>query len=221
MYAFIQTGHTRTCHAQNSRCICEKNQYLFTGTLALLVGIIQAFFGFQMSMTLFSDALHAFPDAFADFFGAYTVSKIEDTPEKETYLRKRASKVVALLLVGGAVWIGIEAASRYFQGGHTVATKYSFFVALAAMCIHFLRWRVLTNAQIAYPTDTRSDLIVHAWSDIVHSASVTIVFVLFRVVEDIGIGSHWIVDVDLLLSELLSLYMLKLSHDIWIGEHHH
>ncbi|GMQ95178.1 MAG: hypothetical protein BMS9Abin13_290 [Patescibacteria group bacterium] len=227
----ILTGHVRSCPIPASPCNCESSQYMLTGILAIFTGLTQAGIGYNASMAVLSDSLHAIADGLADFWGVVIARRVRRNPAKETLLRKRGSRVIAALLFLGAIWILWETGERWLLGSHFVSPLAVAGVGMLAGIINGLRWRILHCAQSSAPNETRAALIAHAKSDTFHSAVVSIVGFMFLAAEfasvesvDITVwGYHAVVtpqDIDLFLSSILALYMIYLSRKIWKGEEH-
>jgi len=223
MLAFILRGHVSSCPVPNNPCVCEKKQYAFTGILALIAGSFQAFMGNRYSLALLSDSLHALTDAAADLFGIQVASRVKAHNHRADEIRKRGDRVIALLLVAGALWILYEALSRWIVGGHYVSPPIITIVGFAGGTIDALRWFTLRNAQILSPNSTRAGIIAHAKSDFWHSV---IVFAVGGAMWSAGHiaerANGFIIGIDLALSSILALYMMFfLAIPIWKGEHFH
>lgn len=222
MLTLFQTGHRSRCPAlsHSGKCNCERSQYIFTGTLALVVALIQAFFGYDHSAALLTDSLHAFADSLADFLGAYIVWRIILRPHKEEEYRSRGEKIIATLLFLGAAWIAFETMSRVVTG-HMVTPSIAMTIGFASAVIDGFRWQYLQRAQNVSWTRTRGNLILHAKTDCYHGIIVGGIGFAAWIAELFSSSSPEVVSIilfaDLALSFRLVEYMIKLSINIWKG----
>jgi Co/Zn/Cd efflux system component len=221
MLSLIRTGHTSSCPAlSHERCTCERTQYIVTGILALTVGLTQAFFGYNHSVALLSDSLHALADALADFVGVFIVWRIYLHPLREDEYRKRGDKIIATLLALGALWVLYETAIRAL-GAHQVTPHIAMLVGYASAVVDYLRYSYLRNAQVLWFTRTRESLMQHAHADYLHGLVVGSVGMMAWLVELLfsnnPLAFASIRALDIGLSLLLVLYMLRLSHRMWEG----
>lgn len=221
--SFLTNGHAASCGVPNGPCTCP-TLYLWTGALAIFAGSLQILFGYWSSLALLSDGLHAGADGAADLLVAVIAVWILQKPHLGEMLEKIGRKIIALALVGSALWVIAEAIERGFAGTHTVVPWVLAAGGAGGALIDALRLSLLRKAQDAAPDGLRSGLISHARMDFYRSiiaAGIGVALVTgeiaFMSPEFKGAVAH----LDLALSAGLSLYMFYLAKGIWRGEHVH
>ncbi|MDD5152591.1 MAG: cation transporter [Candidatus Pacebacteria bacterium] len=138
-----------------------------------MAGTVQLFVGWFYSMSLLSDALHSLSDGVADIVAAFfTLRK-----DKEE-MRNTAKKIIALLLVGGAIWIAIETYQKLVGADYQVSLWAVLFFGMLGFSVDLIRMLVLTNARTHNDTTTVRGLYEHVNADMWHSAIVSITALL-------------------------------------------
>jgi Co/Zn/Cd efflux system component len=225
MLALVIHGHVRSCPAlkKSGGCICENRQYLFTGTLAFIAGIMQAMVGYRHSMAVLSDSLHALADGMSDFWAARIALKVHKNHGEEYPIRENGDKIIAVIMVLGACWILYEVFERWTGDGYAVSAGAIFFVGIATTILHNIRIFSLKKAQRISPNRTRKSILLHAYSDRIHTVIVAIVGGVLYWAEILASqGLNTLVrPADLILSAGLAGYMIYLSYQIWTGKHDH
>lgn len=238
MFALIQKltrEHGPSCPAPEEICRCtpedrnkqEENQYWATSALAIVAGIIGAMVGYNFSMAALSDSLHAFADGFADMWGVRVMRKIGKDPTQERILRRKGTRVIALLLVIAALFVFHEAWDRFDGNGYIVSPAWILFVGIATSAIDFTRVWILSLAQSHKPNEMRGALIEHAVMDLRRSELLVGMGLLMLAGELAAkLMSLLFMDeilraIDLSISVVLAVYMLKIAHMLWTGTHSH
>lgn len=223
MFQFLISGSLRDCSAPASHCTCEAKLYATTGTLALIAGLIQWVVGYHYSMAALSDALHALADAAADFLGMFIAQKVRADRSKTNELRTIGNKLIASLLVFGALVIGFEAADRWSGDSYVVWLPAVALVGLFGLAIDLIRFRMLSKAREHSNNSNLEGLIEHARSDAWHSGIISVVALLAMLGSLIGIESGLYAFMVRLTDYLASLglagYMMCiLAPRIWKGK---
>ena len=226
MKNIIITGHRSACPAPSAPCTCEAALYTLVGILGLVAGLTQWAVGYVASMAVLSDSLHAFSDTAADFWGAAIVvgvRSMKDYPVAEKRLDKLGNRVIALVLVFGAVLVGRQAIMRWSAGNYPVLPIAIIVVGIFGIVIDFLRWQTLSRARVRNRTSKRLPaLIAHAQSDAMHSVMVagigvlTLAGVLLPIAKETYLGGIKLID--FIASLGLTVYMFYFAKKIWKGE---
>ncbi len=227
--------HAPSCRAPEEGCCCtpqernkqEERPYWITSFLAIIAGIIGAVVGYNFSMAALSDSLHAFSDGFADMWGVRVVRKIGKNPAREQELRRKGTRVIACMLAVAALLVLHEAWDRFNGGGYTVSPAWILCVGLATTLIDLTRVEILSLAQANKPNEMRGGLILHALLDLRRSETLVAMGTLMYVVQIVAtLLSATHIDsslrgIDLFISVVLSIYMLKIAQIMWQGKHSH
>lgn len=222
MIEFLKNGQLSDCPAPQGVCNCESSLYKTTGVLALTAGLAQWAVGYHYSMAVLSDALHAMADASADFVGMFIAKKVVNNPPKAKELRSIGNKIIALLLVLGALTIGIEAYGRWQGGDYVVWLPAVVLVGLFGLVIDLARFRMLSKARGHISNSNLSGLMEHARSDAWHSGIISAIALLailgsFLSIEN-GLYAFFVRLVDYLASLGLAGYMACiLTPRVWKG----
>lgn len=234
----VQKGRLPDCPAPEARCSCETSLYATVGVLAFLGGTIQFAFGYYRSMAVLSDSLHALADAGADFWGMYIARAVHLRRSDEHTLRAFGNKVIALLLMIGALLVGYEAIGRWREGTYLVSPPVILVAGACGLVIDLIRWRTLDKVLDHSCNENLLALIEHARSDALHSALIMIVGMIATMGAvlpfDESAYHRGVRVVDFAASIALVGYMMYLSGKIWRGrlcsdrrahgddrEHHH
>jgi len=222
MFTLLTHGHVSTCPALYSGKIeiCEKNcegkRYVVTGILSLIAALAEGGFGFFKSLSLFSDGVHASADGAGDFVGAWAAKKARRCPHEEATARKRGNKAIAVLLGISAVWVIFESFERML-GAYEVDPLFMITLPFVALCIHFLRFRILHGSP--FKNETLSGILMHVKGDILITLLVIVVGIISLGASVIHVNPKWF---DLPFSVLLSLYLgVYLAPKIWSAKAHH
>lgn len=226
MRNILKTGHRSGCPAPSTPCTCEAVLYLLVGILGFAAGLTQWAVGYFASMAVLSDSLHAFSDTAADFWGAaivVMVRNMKDYPVAEKRLDKLGNRVIALVLVFGAVLVGRQAIMRWSAGDYPVLPIAIIAVGIFGTIIDFLRWQTLSRARERNRTSKRlTALIAHAQSDAIHSVLVagigviTLAGVLLPIAKETYLSAIKLID--FIASLGLTGYMFYFARKIWRGE---
>lgn len=222
MIQFLVSGSLRDCPAPDMPCTCESKLYATTGTMALIAGLTQWFVGYHYSMAALSDALHALADASADFMGMFIAQKVRGNRTKTAELRAFGNKIIASLLVLGALIIGFEAYDRWHGDSYIVWLPAVVLVGLFGLIIDLIRLRMLSKAQGHSNNSNLEGLVQHARSDAWHSGIISAVAMLAIMGSllniDGGLYAFLVHLADYLASLGLSGYMMFiLAPRIWKG----
>lgn len=223
MFQFFAYGSLRGCPAPASHCTCESKLYATTGTLALIAGLTQWVVGYHYSMAALSDALHALADAAADFLAMFIARKVNADRSKTNELRTIGNKLIASLLVLGALIIGFEANDRWSGSGYIVWLPAVVLVGLFGLVIDLIRFRMLSKAREHSNNSNLEGLIEHARSDAWHSGIISTV-ALFAILGSFlgiesGLYAFLVRSGDYLASLGLAGYMMCiLAPRIWKGK---
>ncbi len=227
--------HASSCRAPEENCNCtpkernkqEERPYWITSFLAVIAGVIGATVGYNVSLAVLADSLHAFSDGFADMWGIHVVRKIGKNPEREEELRRKGTRVIACMLLVAALLVLHEAWDRFENSGYTVSPIWILCVGLATSMIDFARVWILSLAQSHKPNEMRGALILHALLDLRRSETLVVIGILIYLGQVIAIwmsAAH--IDsslrgIDLFISVLLAGYMIIIAIMMWLGKHSH
>lgn len=224
MFELFSTGKLNSCLSPMGPCTCRRKLLASTGTMALFAGLTQWVVGYNFSMAALSESLHAFADSSADFFGIAIEKKIHDSPQhEEEDVREGADKVIASLLVLGAILIGIEAYDRWSSGNYPVWLLAVVLVGLFGISIDLLRIRMFSKAREHSDNSNLQGLIGHARSDAQHKGIVTTIAILAMCGVFLGIESglyNFFVRLSDYLASLglAGFMMFILAPRIWRGQ---
>lgn len=228
-WSFLTTGHLASCpasHAAGNTCIsgCESSLYRLIGILALFAGIAEGVLGHIASAFAFSEGAHSITDSAADFYGSRTATEVEKNKAEEAAIRKKASYVIAILLLAATLPILWEMWHRW-HGGESPVPKIMIYAGIIAAGINGLRWGWLFLAQRQVPTSTRQGLIEHAKTDTWHG-----VYVLTAGITFFVFAEKWSrpvqLSVDLALAGVMCSYIVWrawsiVRHHDTHAHHHH
>lgn len=223
MFQFLANGSLRDCPAPKGACTCESKLYATTGNLALIAGFAQWIVGYRYSMAALSDALHALADAAADFLGMFIAQKVFLNQSKTKELRAIGNKLIAGLLVVGALIIGFEAYDRWRGDSYLVWLPAVVLVGLFGLAIDLIRFRMLSKARKHSNNGNLMGLIEHARSDAWHSGIIATIALLGIAGAGLGIESglytFMVHLADYIASLGLAGYMMFiLAPRIWKGQ---
>jgi len=180
--------------------------------------------------------MHSLSDGLADFVAAFFVLR----KDKEE-LRATSKKIIALLLVAGAIWIAIEAYHKLIGADYQVSLWAVFLFGMLGCLVDLTRRSILTKSRTHNDTTTVRGLYEHVNADLWHSVIVSatallglvatlllwLILLLFHKEIDKELYSATIRYIDCILSWGLTLYMIFVAAPrIWFdkdndrGDHH-
>lgn len=219
----LRDGYIPICQAPAMRCQCEMALYTTVGSLALIAGFLQFIVGYQYSMAVLTDSLHAIADGSADFLGVYIAYKVHGAmPAREKKLRLLGNKAIAVFLVVGGMVVAREAIGRWQGGEYPVSPIAAMLVGGAGFIIDALRTITLKKAREHFASDNIDGFIDHARTDAIHSLAVAIIggaaaMAAYLPVDRV-VYQHHILLLDLAASVGLSLYMIWLGYRRWYNK---
>ncbi len=222
-------GHDTNCRAERNICYCEDRLYIVTGLLGFASGLVQCVIGYRASMAVLSDALHALSDAGADFAGAFIVWKVRQRhfrrAEDEERLRHDGNRIIAFLLVVGAILIAYEAIGRLSAPGYIVQLTAVLAAGCFALLVSLLRLRMLVKARSHLSSTNLAAVTLHAKSDVRHSLIICSTGLVAWGIGFLHVGpaagyAATLRYIDVGLSFVLAAWMaFCLAPDIWTGAH--
>lgn len=167
----MKNGHFDGCTAPDD-CWCETKRYSLVFILAAIIFAAEIVGGIVSgSLALLSDAGHVFTDAIAILVSIITVHYVKTKRWREKSVRAVGGIINALLLLGIAVWIGIEGIER-IDHPREIASNIMITVALFGTLGNWAQYYVLGTLEEEHVTHKAMRL--HIFSDLLQSVAVVL-----------------------------------------------
>ncbi len=218
----MKNGHFDGCTTPDS-CWCEIKRYWLVFILAAIIFAAEVVGGIiSGSLALLADAGHVFTDAGAILVSIVTAHFVRTKRWREHSVRSVGGIINAFLLLGVALWIGMEGYDR-IDYPREIASKTMIVIAALGTLGNWAQYYVLGTLEEEHVTHKAMRL--HILSDLLQSVAVVIGGVMIYITD-----KHII---DPVLSVGIALWMTWRAWDLIIhirsnskqhkhhGHHHH
>lgn len=214
----MKNGHFDGC-ATPDNCWCEIKRYSLVFILAAIIFVVELVGGIiSGSLALLADAGHVFTDAIAILVSIITAYFVKTKRWHEHSVRALGGYINALLLLGIAVWVGIEGMDR-IDHPRDIASKTMITIALIGTLGNWMQYKILGTLEEEHVTHKAMNL--HILSDLLQSVVVVLGGTLIYFTD-----KHII---DPVLSVGIALWMAWRAWDLVVhikkghghGHHHH
>lgn len=214
MLSLLLRGHVSTCPVPSSKCTCEWVLYLSTFLLVWCAASFETYIGLNYGMITLSDAAHAGADGLSDLVGIMVA-----LPAVRFVTRDRGNKMIAVLL--GLTVVGIISVTVHkMEAGYALSPQLIALAGGVAFVINALRAVMFYRSWVLDHNSTRVGLTIHASTDALHSAVVSVVGIVGM------LAAYWVSletlrYADGALSLLLCVYVGSMVPGVWSGHHNH
>lgn len=217
----MKNGHFDSCTTPDD-CWCEIKRYSLVFILAAIIFVAEIIGGIiSGSLALLADAGHVFTDAIAILVSIVAAHFVRTKRYRERSVRAVGGIINALLLLGIAVWIGIEGIER-IDHPREIASKTMIAIALLGTLGNWVQYKVLGTLEEEHVTHKAMRL--HILSDLLQSVAVVLGGIVIYLTD-----KHII---DPVLSVGIALWMTWRAWDLIVhiknggkhkhhGHHHH